>query len=241
MVLDTYVISLSEKSERFKLFEKNNCHLTFNTLNAVRGADISQSDWIKKGYATREAVSSKLITNGSIGCALSHHNLWKRCLKKDRPMLILEDDVSTHPKILDYMDLLDLDNIDILFFCTNTNTILKIKSAEGLTQSIFFEEIYPNETEIMSFLQKTSIYDVRLYRFLRGFGTCCYLITPTGAKKFLRNVLPLRIDGVAIPFINPNMPGISIDRRMNALYDNMNSYVCMPFLAYTPNSESTTA
>jgi hypothetical protein len=64
-----------------------------------------------------------------------------------------------------------------------------------------------------------------------AFGTQAYSVSPSGAKKLISGCLPFRKR--AIKFVQP---GVSfwdegIDGPMNAVYPEMNAYVCVPPLA----------
>ena len=62
-----------------------------------------------------------------------------------------------------------------------------------------------------------------------------------GAVLLGSRVLPLRLDGVPIPGLSSaTVRGTSIDRRMNALFLDMRAFVMRPFLAWTPNTDSST-
>ena len=41
----------------------------------------------------RDPVLNRRLTNGEVGCILSHIKLWKKCIELNQPILILEDDV----------------------------------------------------------------------------------------------------------------------------------------------------
>ena len=77
-------------------------------------------------------------------------------------------------------------------------------------------------------------------KFCKGFSTAAYFLTPKGAKKFLELVFPLNTEPVYIPFISPKMLPITMDRSCNKFYAKMNIFITIPFLAYTPNTNSVT-
>jgi len=41
----------------------------------------------------RDPTLNRRLTNGEVGCILSHIKLWKKCVELNEPILILEDDV----------------------------------------------------------------------------------------------------------------------------------------------------
>jgi hypothetical protein len=40
--------------------------------------------------------------------------------------------------------------------------------------------------------------------------------------------------------LNISVPGINVDKRLIAFYENIDARISMPFLAWSPNSDSTT-
>ena len=242
MKLNAYVITLAPESERFKRFSQLNKHLDWTIFNAIRGENISINDRLNKGYVTEEAALSGLVTDGSLGCALSHYTLWQEVAASGAGALIMEDDVVTHRKISKYIiRSSDLESKDILFFGCNTDSIMGVISPQGVRHVTAFKEKNPSYDEIISILSKTKISRVTCWRYLKGFGLCCYFITPNGANKLIQMLFPLRLEGVLIPYVSSNVPGISPDRRLNALYENIWSYITIPFLALTPNTDSATS
>jgi hypothetical protein len=90
-------------------------------------------------------------------------------------------------------------------------------------------------------LAQTDLSRIAFRPVLNAFGLCCYLVSPQRAAKLAQRVLPLRLDGVPIPGLSSaTVRGTSIDRRMNALFPDMRAFVMRPFLAWTPNIDSST-
>lgn len=236
--IDTFVITIDRTSARFETFQRLNGHLPFKVFDGIRGSSVSIADRLNKNYVTMDALASGGVTDGRLGCALSHHSIWEYSLKNDRPVLILEDDVVTHRGLPDFIGKLNLDDLDILSLGINTNSILHTVSPEGLDQVSVFGNEHPSHDDIQALLGKTSISDVRLHRCLRRFGNCCYLVTPSGAARIVERFFPLTMEGVPIPMVSKKMPGIGADRRLNALFDELRSFVTLPFLAYVPNVDS---
>ncbi len=241
MLYDTHVITLDPDSPRFALFRKANAHLPFQIFRAVPGAGLSQAERLAQNLATPDCLSAGAVTDGEIGAAASHLALWREAKHRNVPMLILEDDAITHPKIAEVVAGLDLSGVDLLFFAVNTDTLLATVSAEGVREFSSFADRYPPPARIADILAGTDLRRLSMRRLLNGFGLCCYLVTPQGAEKLIRDVLPLRRDFVEIQGLSGvRVGGTSIDRRLNALYGDLRAFVMRPFLAWTPNTDSTT-
>ena len=236
------VITLDPDSPRFKEFESNNRHLQYKVFKGIRGAEIPENVRIEKGYVTAEASASGQITNGSLGAALSHWSLWQEAVNADTGILIMEDDVITHPKIWNQLESVPkLATADVVFFGLNTNSVLEVITPEGLRKVSLFHPKHPDTEWIADTLSKTKVETVRYSRLLKCFGCCCYFVTPKGASVLSETIFPLRLEGVEIPLITKSMPGVGVDRRMNALFGSMKALIADPFLAYTPNVDSSTS
>ena len=241
MLYDTHVITLDPGSARFALFRKANAHLPFQIFRAVPGAGLSQAERLAQNLATPDCLSAGAVTDGEIGAAASHLALWREAKHRNVPMLILEDDVITHPKIGEVVAGLDLSAIDMLFFAVNTNVLLATVSPEGVREFSSFADRHPSPERIAEILAETDLRRLSMRRLLNCFGLCCYLVTPQGAERLIRDVLPLRQYFVDVPGLSGvRIGGTSIDRRLNALYGDLRAFVMRPFLAWTPNMESTT-
>ncbi len=240
-MIEPYVIALDRESDRFRRFASLNAHLDATVFPAIDGAGLDFADSVKRGFLTPECAASGLVTPGTLGCAISHWTLWWKAVYEKKSLLILEDDAVTHRDILGWIDRSDIcRTADLVLFGINTDSVLEAISPEGLHQASVFGETNPDYASIADKLARTNAADVRLWRLLAGFGQCCYLITPEGAAKLVELVLPLRLDEVTVPLVSNNIPGIGVDRRLNALFSTIEAYVAMPFLAWTPNTDSTT-
>ena len=230
------VITMDQESPRFKAFTENNSHLDFAIFNAVAGEDIGVTDRVSAGVVTPELAATADMTDVGVGCAVSHWSLWQEAISRESGILILEDDVVTHPQIWAQVESLpDLDHTDIVFFAANLNAPMAMFSPEGYKQSSLFDPRNPHPDWIKKALAATDVETVRYWKLSRASGTCCYFVTPEGARKLVKNVLPLRTDGVIVPFISHLVMQSTIDQRMNALYDDITAFISIPFLAYTPH------
>lgn len=235
-------ITLDPEGRRYKTFLENNNHIEIDTFQGVKGTDLSKEEIISQGLATNELALSPLLTNGAIGCAASHKTIWGKAAKEGKGYFVLEDDCYTHPRAADFINnnLALLMNVDICFFGINTDSILQSVSPAGLVSLSLFDPKHPNQEWIRNALSKTSAEEVALHRLIKAFGFCAYFISPGGAKKLSATIFPLSLEATNIPLITEKMPAISIDRAGCRAYSQLGAFVCQPFLAYTPNTDSTT-
>jgi glycosyl transferase family 25 len=241
MAIETYAITLDIGSDRFRRFMTLNQHLELEPFVGIDGSRLSFEDSIRRGFITRDCAASGLVSPGQLGCAISHWTLWWKAVYEQKSLLILEDDVATHPELQGWIDRSPLcREADIILFGINTDSVLEALSPEQLHMISLFGEKHPDYESIGDKLSLTRASDVRAWKLIKALGLCCYLVTPAGATKLVERLLPLRLDGVPLPLISDNMAGIGVDRRLNALFDTLDAYVTMPFLAWTPNMDSAT-
>ena len=236
MNIDAKVITMNPESARFKAFESNNKHLKFDILLGLSGKNLTAEDRLAAGLVTPELAATDEVTDARLGVALSHFSLWLEAVKTGSGILVLEDDVMTHPGIWPHIEAIpDLDETDIILFSCNMNSTMVKTSPEGVSTASIFDPKNPHPDWIRSALAKTDLQRVHYCKLKKAFGLCCYLITPRGAKKLVERLFPLRTDGVFVPFVSHLVMQAGLDRRMNALYEEMDAFIATPFLAYTPH------
>ena len=239
---ETYVITLDPKSDRFLKFAGQNPHLPYKVFEGIRGTSLSLADCVYEKLMTPECLAAGIATAGEIGCAASHKKLWELAANSKNGLLILEDDAATHPLICEYIrinqeQILDA---DIFLFSINTDSILEVEAPNGLRHVQVFDPKYPTYAWIETALQRTKIEETQIWRLIKGFGLCCYFLTPKGAKRILELVFPLTLERTPLPLLDLAVPGINVDKRLIAFYANIEAKISMPFLAWSPNSDSTT-
>ena len=235
-------ITLDPESKRYQTFIENNGHLEVDAFRGIKGAELSKEEIIKKGLATQDLLTSGLSNNGRLGAAASHRAIWHMAAKEGRGYFALEDDAHTHPRINDFInDNLDrLMNIDICLFGINTDSILQSISPVGLCSVSIFQPKFPNQEWIRHAFSKTNPQKVELHRLIKAFGFCAYFISPNGAKRLEEKIFPLSTRVTQIPLITDKMPASGPDRAANGAYSQLQAFVSQPFLAYTPNTDSST-
>jgi GR25 family glycosyltransferase involved in LPS biosynthesis len=230
------VITMNTGTNRFKAFSRNNKHLEFQVFQGISGAHISKEARVASGLVTAELAATVEDTDFRLGCAVSHWSLWQEAVRTNSGALIMEDDAMTHPDIWSQAELLaQRDEVDIALFGCNMNTTLSMQAPEGFKFAGIFDPMSPSPDWITKTLARTHLKDVRYWKLSRAFGTCCYFVTPRGAKLLSDRLFPLRMDGTYVPFLENLVMGCTIDNRLNALYDDLNAVISMPFLAYTPH------
>jgi len=238
-----YAISLDPEGERYRTFAERNAHLgAITILRAIKGADISREERVSSGLMTAELVAADAVTDGIVGCAASHRAVWRMIAASGAGAMVMEDDVITHPALPAYIAAKAglLERADIVLFSANTNSILSTVSPQGLVTRELMNPKNPDIDWIDNAFAATTIADVRPFRLLKGFGLCCYWVSPQGAARLVQDCYPLTLEGTDIPFMAEKWPGSTIDGRMNAFFPSMRAFITRPFLAYSPNTDSST-
>jgi GR25 family glycosyltransferase involved in LPS biosynthesis len=163
-----FIINLEKQKERWNELQNylNNYPINYQRFEAVYGKDIPQKEIEQK---TTWLARNLLINYGTIGCFLSHTNLWKK-LVEDREnnfYLIFEDDFN----------IIDFESINKLYNLYNNQEI-----------NYDYLSLYTNGKE--SFLDKdvNCIEDITISQKFFPTSTVGYFITKNGAKKLLKKI-----------------------------------------------------
>jgi glycosyl transferase family 25 len=100
--LKTLVISIKGQEDRRSYISKtlNNLGLNWEFIDAVIGKNLN-------GFPNEYNASKRLdyfgyhISQGLLGCFLSHRKAWERCIELNQTCLILEDDAKPLPEFME--------------------------------------------------------------------------------------------------------------------------------------------
>ena len=94
--MKTIVINLPDRKDRLTTFNSNNPNLTYELFTAVEGHKIDYAKLQSQGFDTNHSWIDPILytplTKGEVGCFLSHWHIWNKCIEKNEPILVLEDD-----------------------------------------------------------------------------------------------------------------------------------------------------
>ena len=94
--MKTIVINLPDRKDRMIAFKKNNPNLEYEVFSAVEGYKIDYAKLLSEGFDTDhnwiDPILNTPLTKGEVGCFLSHWHIWCKCIEKNEPILVLEDD-----------------------------------------------------------------------------------------------------------------------------------------------------
>jgi GR25 family glycosyltransferase involved in LPS biosynthesis len=232
--MDIFVISLKISADRRVEFDKNNSKYInkYTYFDAIDGKTININQLDDKIF-TR---GSKNYTNGAIGCALSHLNLWEKCIELNKPIIIMEDDAIVSKNFNKHMNNL-VNNMlpkdwDIVLLSYNFDSVLSYQNTVYETANCVFGKTKMTKTDIDNFVN--SKINATIAKLYFSFGTASYMISPNGAKILKEKCFPLNNRIVNIPFLN-NIMCYTIDCMMNTVYKDISAYVCVIPFVITPH------
>ena len=170
-----YMINLKSSNKSKKTFPQLKKYFknTFK-LNAINGnnIDLYSTAYTKKIHQiTKYNIANNLKLNhknihnkGQVGCYLSHIKLWEKCVKLDKGILVMEDDVYIN-------DFKEIDKV-----------LKKIIPEYDYVSLIFLNLLSNTTTEETNYFSKLSD---------NHYGTQLYYISPKGAKVFLKYIYPI--------------------------------------------------
>lgn len=236
MILDKiYVISLSKCIEKRKRITQQFEKITLTNwsfFDAIDGFNLSNHQFTIPNWF--DPTTGKAITNGEIGCALSHHSIWSIIANNNspNPTLILEDDI------------IFLDN----FMENLKNYISELVQSQPNYDMLYIHRKPLELSEEISISKHINIAK-------KSYWACGYILTCSGAKKllssnYLSNLIPVdeflpimygcTVNGFEKLFkqftkldcfaITPSLLDLVDDAFLNS-----NTYHSAPYL-YTPTS-----
>lgn len=175
-MFDIYVICLEKTKD-------NRCLPTIRSLEndkykiilfkAITPDDFNLHSNLIHPYVQTNIINGKrshtdfIGSTGEIGCALSHIELWKKCVAMNRPIIISEDD-----------NILPKSKVDLM-----------LKGLEHIPKDA--DIFYLRHMSIHMDREKVKDNPNNIYKLNYFYGTQMYYITPQCCKKLLKNVFPL--------------------------------------------------
>ena len=163
--MKTFIINLEQRKDRLDKLttQLNEYEFDWERFPAVNGYKLTYGQVRDMGFdICKEWVDPLLnrrMTLNEIACAISHYNLWKKCVELDEPILVLEDDVVFLPE----------SNFDL-------------NHAKGLLRS--FDMVYLDHTEMMP-NKKVILSDLSIPHY--PYLCSSYVISPGGAAKLIES------------------------------------------------------
>ena len=165
-----FVINLERRPDRKKWFRENNAYLkSIHFVNAFDGKNSSYEEIKGMGYdvnkSWRDPKHNSRLTDGEVGCFISHFNMWKHCVSINEPIYISEDDIKTSQQ--------------------SYETALKYLGE--------YDFVYIGQNDVKP--DKAIEIDSNVYEPGFPYNLSSYFITPVAAKKLIetqiyKNIIP---------------------------------------------------
>jgi len=222
------VINLLRTPDRLVLFKKNNPSFKFERFNAIDGKQVNRAILLEKNLVT--VPVNNRYTDGAIGIALSHRELWIECVKLNKPMTIIEDDAYLVPNFNEIVNKYSSELVewDFIFWGMNLDQKIIVELSPGIALA---EINYQHDYVIRNIdnITKQSNIIPQFYRCFWGVGLVCYSVTPESAQYLLDVIFPLHDYNT-----NRGNNG-GIDNSVIEELSNIMAYACFPPIAMTKN------
>lgn len=160
--MKTFVINLPHRTDRKEQFEQDWNEILkeiefFPALSSEKISDFGANpnlEW-------RDPLLDRPLTEGEIGCFLSHYSLWQKAIELNESIIIMEDDVKPQ--------------------WNGARNF--IETAKAITYA--YEIIYLAHEEMNK--EKRTLIPANVALSVPGYPywACAYIITPSGAKKLV--------------------------------------------------------
>lgn len=234
--MKNYVINLKRQPEKFERFLKLNAGsgIAFERFEASDGGAMSE----EAAVAAKVMAPGTRLTKGAIGCGASHQRIWKEVAQASEPALVFEDDAILRNDIVPAVSALlaGMENWDILVLGYNTDSIVDLAIARGISSAVIFDPKYPTKDSEAAFQKSKAA--VAALRLNHCFGTSGYAVSPAGAKKLLKFCFPMDNRQVAIPALKRSIPAFGLDCMLNGVYKNTEAFACFAPLVLPKNDRA---
>lgn len=233
LYMDIFVISLEKSKNRKEIFDDyNSKYIKYTYFDAVVGKTLN-IDKLDESIFKKGSIN---YSHGAIGCALSHLQLWEKCIELNKPIIIMEDDAIVskdfNKHINNLMNNLLPKNWDIIQLNYNFDSILSYDNTNFERCVSIFNKTKVTKTHISNFVN--SKINTTIAKLNNCFGMSAYIINPNGAKKMKEMCFPLDNRIINIPFLNDIMCH-TIDCMMNSIYKDISAYVSILPFVITPH------
>jgi FkbM family methyltransferase len=222
---DIYVINLDLSVDRWvKFYTRHRDWKRVLRFPAIEGTQVERKNLLRDGIIKDDLP----YLPGSLGCAISHINLWQRAASENQNITVFEDDVlgvnGFREKANAFMSGLN-PNWDIIQWGYNFHQCYLWLDFEVARAKLQFYDHSFLEGDL-EFQSKTFSYCS--IRVAHSLGLMAYSISPKGARALLDFCLPLRKRLIPFPGTGTFLPDNAIDVAMCGAYASMQAFVCVP-------------
>jgi GR25 family glycosyltransferase involved in LPS biosynthesis len=225
MIDEIHVINLETSVDRFRLFQERNSHLKgVVRFAAVDGRSLDRQCLIADGLITEDLPYQP----GSLGCSLSHINVWKKAVTENRVITAFEDDTISTFRFRERAESvaarLNYDFDIIIWGFDYTPKFIWVDF--GFSKAKF--EFYDRKWDGGGAEFQAAEFCPAPLKIAHSFGLFGYSVSPRGARSLLEYCLPLRKRVIQFPGAGVAINDVAIDCTMCGVYASMASFVCVP-------------
>lgn len=227
--MNYYLINLKRTPERLANFISNNPGFEFTRFEAVDGQNIDRTQLIEQNVITQSIANR--YTSGAIGVALSHQQLWQKCIELGESITVIEDDAYLNKNfkaVVEHNTAIN-DGWDFIYWGSNLDQKIVVEMIPSVTLTTLETDANLLVNNINRF-QNLNISTI-FYKCLFAVGLVCYSVSPKGARYLLDTCFPLR--DYDKPYLN-----FGIDHSVLETLPEIMGYIVIPPLALTTNNQS---
>jgi glycosyl transferase, family 25 len=233
-MLPIHVINLARDTQRRAAFEERNPHVPFQFFDGVDGHALTPADIEASGLF--EPEMRQQYDARAYGCAMSHWHLWQKAAASREPTTIAEVDAVFRRDFTERSSgvLAALaPDWDVVLWGWNFDSVLDVRPMGGVSPVVMLFDQDQLRTSLDDFQRMHA--PVMPFKLVKAFGTLAYTLSPRGAARMLELCFPQKDVSVHIPAYNKHLINVGLDVSANLAYERMESFVCFPPLAVSPN------
>jgi GR25 family glycosyltransferase involved in LPS biosynthesis len=227
-VPEIHLLNLDRSTTRLQRFWYRNRHLdNVVRVPAVDGAKIDRAQMINAGYITQDFECAA----GSLGCAISHIELWRQAVRENRPLTILEDDVvvANHFATAAARVMSDLStDWDMVKWGFTGSLTAWLDIALSRAKVHWEWASTRRDSRSLAAFQNAEVPAAPI-KMMQSYGLFAYSISPKGARAALDYCLPLRKREIELPDAS-TVETKGIDTTLSGALPKLQTFVCLPNL-----------
>ena len=188
-----HVISLARRPDRRERFLEWNAGkgIELAMFDAVDGRRLRRQELIDDGLIADESLG---FSAGALGNALSHHALWRSCVKHSEPIIVFEDDAFLPSHLGEWLAPVTAElaaGCDIFYLGYNRNAVISFGYGGQWCNAAFDQPPSPFDAAVKQHEERRGTHSRCILDTRLVWGTLGYAISPQSAERLLKYCFPL--------------------------------------------------